>query len=146
MKLIISSIFLLTTLISPHLSAQYYTGQKVFSSKFPSEVKDYNQDTYILIENSSTDIIVAVENVISGNVIQHAYITSKDSYKFEYIPVGTYVCKYMWTDTYGKKHFEKDDSSMTFKVDEYGGYVITLTEVEYGNLSQSGISEDEFFN
>ena len=25
----------------------------------------------------------------------------------------------------------------------YGGYVITLTEVEYGNLSQSAISEDE---
>ena len=146
MKLFISSIVLLSALMSPHLSAQYYTGQKVFSSKFPSEVKDYNQDTYILIENSSTDIIVAVEDVISGHVIQHAYITSKDSYKFEYIPVGTYVCKYMWTDTYGKKHFEKDDSSMTFKVDEYGGYVITLTEVEYGNLSQSGISEDEFFN
>jgi hypothetical protein len=75
MKLIISSIFLLTTLISHHLATQYYTGQKVFSSKFPSELKE--------------------------------------------------------------------DSSMIFKVDEY---IITLTEVEYENLSQSGISEDEFFN
>ena len=52
----------------------------------------------------------------------------------------------MWTDNYGKKHYEKDNSTMTFKKDEYGGYVITLTETQFGNLTQIGISEDEFFD
>ena len=30
--------------------------------------------------------------------------------------------------------YEKDNQTMTFKVDEYGGYVISLTETIYGNL------------
>tara|TARA_B100001142_G_scaffold127925_1_gene129824 strand:- start:97 stop:540 length:444 start_codon:yes stop_codon:yes gene_type:complete len=126
--------------------SQYYTGQKVFKDKFPPETKDYNQDTYIKIENASNDIIVAVENTYTGKVIQHAYITSKDIYEFKYIPVGNYVCKYMWTDSNGKKHYEKDNSSMDFPKDQYGGYVITLTETPLGNLSQSGISESQFFD
>ena len=41
--------------------------------------------------------------------------------------------------------FEKDNSYMEFKPDEYGGYVITLQETEYGNLDQSRIDEDDFF-
>ena len=126
--------------------SQYYTGQKVFKDKFPSETKDYNQDTYIKIENASGDIIVAVENTYTGKVIQHAYITSRDTYEFKYIPVGNYVCKYMWTDSNGKKRYEKDNSSMDFLKDQYGGYVITLTETPSGNLSQSAINESEFFD
>ena len=136
----------LICLVTTNCHAQYYTGQKVFKDKFPSETKDYNQDTYIKIENASGDIIVAVENTYTGRVIQHAYITSRDTYKFKYIPVGTYVCKYMWTDSYGKKRYEKDNSTMDFLKDQYGGYVITLTETPLGNLSQSGISENEFFD
>ena len=126
--------------------AQYYTGQRVFASKFPTETKDYQQDTYVKIENSSGDIIVAIENVRTGKTIQHAYILSNDDYEFKYIPVGTYVCKYMWTDPItGRRMFEKDNSYMEFKPDEYGGYVITLQETEYGNLDQSRIDEDDFF-
>ena len=126
--------------------SQYHTGQRVFSSKFPTETKDYQQDTYVKIENSSGDIIVAIENVRTGKTIQHAYILSNDDYEFKYIPVGTYVCKYMWTDPItGRRMFEKDNSYMEFKPDEYGGYVITLQETEYGNLDQSRIDEDDFF-
>ena len=136
----------LICLATTNCNAQYYTGQKIFKDKFPSETKDYNQDTYIKIENSSGDIIVAVENTRTGRVIQHAYINSRDTYEFKYIPVGTYVCKYMWTDSYGKKRYEKDNSTMDFPKDQYGGYVITLTETPLGNLSQSGISENEFFD
>ena len=62
------------------LSSQYYTGQKVFKSKFPPEIKDSSQDTYIEIINSNTDIIVAVRNVRSDRVIQHAYIKARQSY------------------------------------------------------------------
>lgn len=136
----------LCTLSMPCLS-QYFTGERVFASRFPSEIKDYSQDTYIRIENSSDDMIVAVEDVVSGKVIQHAYILARDDYDFEYIPVGTYVCKYMWTDKLtGRRMYEKDNQTMTFKVDEYGGYVISLTETIYGNLSSQSIDEDDFFD
>jgi len=49
--------------------SQYYTGQRVFSNKFMSEIKYLNQDTYIKIENSNRDIIVAVKDLIKGRVI-----------------------------------------------------------------------------
>ena len=127
--------------------AQYHTGQRVFSSKFPTEKKDYSQDTYVKIENSSGDIIVAVEDVRLGKTIQHAYILSFDTYEFKNIPVGKYCCKYMWTDPItGKRLFQKDNSLMEFKVDEYGGYVITLESTTNGNLTQSSIDENEFFD
>ncbi len=127
--------------------SQYYTGQRVFSSKFPAETKDYDRDNYVKIENSSGDIIVAIENVRTGKTIQHAYILSMDDYQFKYIPVGSYVCKYMWTDPVtGKRMFEKDNSYMEFKPNEYGGYVITMQETVYGNLDQSRIDEEDFFN
>lgn len=35
---------------------------------------------------------------------------------------------------------------MEFKVDEYGGYVITLESTTNGNLTQSSIDENEFFD
>ena len=53
----------------------------------------------------------------------------------------------MWTDPItGRRMFEKDNSYMEFKPDEYGGYVITLQETQYGNLDQSRIDEDDFFH
>tara|TARA_B110000211_G_C13529714_1_gene314579 strand:+ start:61 stop:504 length:444 start_codon:yes stop_codon:yes gene_type:complete len=133
-------------LASTNCHAQYYTGQKVFKDKFPSETKDYNQDTYLKIENDGGDIIVAIENTRTGRVIQHAYINSRDTYKFKYLPVGSFVCKYMWTDNNGRKHFQKDNSIMNYGVDEVGGYVITLEETQFGNLSQTNINESEFFD
>jgi len=82
-----------------------------------------------------------------GKTIQHAYILSYDTYEFKNIPVGKYYCKYMWTDPVtGKRLFQKDNSLMEFKVDEYGGYVITLESTTNGNLTQSSIDENEFFD
>ena len=142
---------LLLVLMIPILgmSQNYYTGQRVYSSKFPSETKDYTQDTYLKIDNTCSgcnDIIVAIENIYQGKVIQHAYINSGDSYSFNDIPVGSYVCKYMWTDNLGRQHFEKDVATITYKTKEYGGYVITMQKTVSGNLNQVGISEDNFFD
>ena len=138
--------FFLILLISFSSFSQYYTGQRVFAEKFPQELKDYNQDTYIKVNNVKGDIIVAIEDINLNRVIQHSYILSYETYTFKNIPTGTYVAKYMWTDSNGNKRFEKDNSSMKFKKDEYGGYEITLEETVNGNLSQSSISENEFFN
>lgn len=129
-----------------YAEAQYYTGQKVFANKFPTEIIDSTKDTYIQINNSSGDIIVAVEQLSTGRVIRHVYIKSYETYKFHGIPTGTYVCKYMWTDQNGKRHFNKDDKSMKFKSNEVGGYIITMEKSVSGNLTQSGISESDFFN
>ena len=138
--------FYLILLISFSSFSQYYTGQRVFAEKFPQELKDYNQDTYIKVNNVKGDIIVAIEDINLNRVIQHSYILSYQTYTFKNIPIGTYVAKYMWTDSNGNKRFEKDNSSMKFKKNEYGGYEITLEETVNGNLSQSSISENEFFN
>ena len=138
--------FFLILLISFSSFSQYYTGQRVFAEKFPQELKDYNQDTYIKVNNVKGDIIVAIQDINLNKVIQHSYILSYQTYTFKNIPVGTYVAKYMWTDSNGNKRFEKDNSSMKFKKNEYGGYEITLEETVNGNLSQSSISENEFFN
>jgi hypothetical protein len=143
MKFILTNLVLIIFL---NISAQYYTGEKVFASKFPSESIDLNMDTYLQINNSNLDIIVAIENVLTGRVIQHAYINSDDSYKFKNIPVGKYLCKYMWTDKFGNKNFQKDDSTLEYKENEYGGYVITMEKSVSGNLTQSSISENDFFN
>ena len=35
---------------------------------------------------------------------------------------------------------------MNYGVDEVGGYVITLEETQFGNLSQTNINESEFFD
>lgn len=139
-------LFVCFLIFSSSISAQYYTGQKVFANKFLVEISDNSQDTYIQINNSDGDIIVAVEQLRSGRVIQHAYIKSYDSYKFDGMPVGAFICKYLWTDRNGNKHFNKDDKSMQFNVNEVGGYVITMEKSVSGNLTQSGISEDDFFN
>ena len=139
-------LFILALLISFSSFAQYYTGQRVFSDKFPTEVSDKSQDTYILIKNSNTDIIVAVKDLIRNKVIQHAYINAKDNYRFRNIPVGKYVCMYMWTDALGRKHYNIDDKSMEFPVNQIGGYEITMQKSVDGNLSQSSINEDDFFN
>ena len=48
-----------------YAEAQYYTGQKVFANKFPNEIIDNSRDTYIQINNSIGDIIVALEQLSS---------------------------------------------------------------------------------
>ena len=52
-------------------SQTYYTGQRVFSDRFPEEIMDYSQETYIKIKNTRGDIIVAIEDVNKRRVIQH---------------------------------------------------------------------------
>ncbi len=138
--------FTIALFVSFSTFSQYYTGQRVFSNKFPTEISDIKQDTYILIKNSNTDIIVAVKDLSRGFVIQHAYIKAQDNYKFTNIPVGKYVCMYMWTDSLGKRHFNIDDKSMDFPFNQIGGYEITMQKSVAGNLTQSSIDEDDFFN
>jgi hypothetical protein len=53
---------------------------------------------------------------------------------------------YMWTDTQGKRHYNIDDKSMDFPVNQIGGYEITMQKSVAGNLTQSAIDEDNFFN
>lgn len=128
--------------------SQYYTGQKVFQDKFPTELADKNRSSYLLVKNSNQDIVVALKDVNKDIVIQHAYIKAEENYKFKNIPLGKYVCMYMWTDSLGKRHFSIDDKYMDFPEEKtsYAYYEITMEKSVGGNLSQSSINEEDFFN
>lgn len=128
--------------------SQYYTGQKVFQDKFPTELVDINRSSYLLVKNSNQDIVVALKDVNKNIVIQHAYIKAEENYKFKNIPLGKYVCMYMWTDSFGKRHFSIDDKYMDFPEEKtsYAYYEITMEKSVGGNLSQSSINEEDFFN
>ena len=52
----------------------------------------------------------------------------------------------MYTDKLGKRHYSKDDKTLDFLADQIGGYVITMEVSSEGNLTQSDINENYFFN
>ena len=139
---------LLLLLFIPLFSfSQYFTGQRVFEDKFPVERIDKDRSSYLLIKNSDQDIIVALKDVNRDVVIQHAYIKARGNYKFKNIPIGKYVCMYMWTDRLGKRHYSIDDQYMDFpeEVTSYAYYEITMEKSIGGNLSQTSIDEEDFF-
>ena len=141
-------LFTLVLLISFTSFSQYYTGQRVFADKFPPESLDSNRSSYLLIKNSNLDIIVALKDVNNDKVIQHAYINAEDNYKFTNIPLGKYVCMYMWTDSSGNRNYSIDDKYLDFpeEISNYAYYEITMEKSVIGNLTQSSIDEQDFFN
>ena len=145
MKNLLVSFFLFICFVS---FGQYYTGQRVFVDKFPVESLDSDRSSYLLIKNSNLDIIVALKDVNKNKVIQHAYIKAEDDYKFTNIPLGKYVCMYMWTDYSGKSHYSIDDKYLDFpeEISSYAYYEITMEKSVTGNLTQSSIDESDFFN
>ena len=145
MKNLLVSFFLFISFVS---FGQYYTGQRVFVDKFPVESLDSDRSSYLLIKNSNLDIIVALKDVNKNKVIQHAYIKAEDDYKFTNIPLGKYVCMYMWTDYSGKSHYSIDDKYLDFpeEISSYAYYEITMEKSVAGNLTQSSIDESDFFN
>ena len=141
-------LFILFLFLSLNSYSQYYTGERVFADKFPPELSDSNRSSYLLIKNSNLDIIVALKDVNKDKVIQHAYINAEDNYKFTNIPLGKYVCMYMWTDSSGKRHYSIDDKYLDFpeEITNYAYFEITMEKSVIGNLTQSSIDEEDFFN
>tara|TARA_B110000444_G_scaffold15374_1_gene13231 strand:+ start:368 stop:595 length:228 start_codon:yes stop_codon:yes gene_type:complete len=55
-------LFVYFFILSISIGALYYTGQKVFANKFPIEISESSQDSYIQINCSDSDTIDAIEN------------------------------------------------------------------------------------
>jgi len=127
----------------------------------------FGGNAWILFKNSNTsDAIVCLVNAYSGKTIRNEYIRTGSHYKMESIPSGTYYLKVFygndWNPTLknvcGTKgsfetdvHFSKsEDRSDWIEVqnnyDSYSTGEITLYTVANGNMSQSPINEESFFN
>jgi len=127
----------------------------------------FSGNAWILFKNSnSSDAIVCLVNVNSGKTIRNEYIRAGSHFKMKSIPSGTYYLKVFygndWNPTLqnvcGTKgsfesdaHFSKsDDSSDWIEVENsdysYTTGEITLYTVANGNMSQSPINEQSFFN
>jgi len=127
----------------------------------------FGGNAWILFKNSNTsDAIVCLVNAYSGKTIRNEYIRTGSHYKMESIPSGTYYLKVFygndWNPTLknvcGTKgsfetdvHFSKsEDRSDWIEVqnnyDSYSTGGITLYTVANGNMSQSPINEESFFN
>lgn len=127
----------------------------------------FGGNAWLLFKNSnSSDAIVCLVSVGTGKTIRNEYIRAGSNYRMENIPSGTYYLKVFygndWNPTLenvcGTKgsfesnpHFSKsDDSSDWIEIENsdyfYSTGEITLYAVTNGNMSQSPINEQSFFN
>ena len=127
----------------------------------------FNGSAWLLFKNSnSSDAIVCLVNVNSGKTIRNEYIRAGSHFKMKSIPSGTYYLKVFygndWNPTLqnvcGTKgsfesdaHFSKSDNRSDWIEVENSDYsyttgAITLYTVANGNMSQSPINEQSFFN
>ena len=73
---LIEILFVYFFILSISISALYYNGQKVFANKFPIEISESSQHSYIKINYSDSDTTNAIEKFKSDRVIQHVYMKS----------------------------------------------------------------------
>lgn len=127
----------------------------------------FGGNAWLLFKNSnSSDAIVCLVNVTTGKTIRNEYIRAGSHYRMESIPSGTYYLKVFYGNDWnpmlynvcGTKgsfetdtHFSKSDDSSDWIEIENSEYAyttgeITLYTVANGNMSQSPINEQSFFN
>lgn len=151
--------------VSKYKGKQLSNGASPFDACFGKG--RFSGNAWILFKNSnSSDAIVCLVNVNSGKTIRNEYIRAGSHFKMKSIPSGTYYLKVFygndWNPTLqnvcGTKgsfesdtHFSKsDDRSDWIEVENsdysYTTGEITLYTVANGNMSQSPINEQSFFN
>lgn len=151
--------------VSKYKGKQLANGASPFSACFGKG--RFGGNAWLVFKNSNTsDAIVCLVNVSSGKTVRNEYIRAGSHYKMESIPSGTYYLKVFygndWNPTLqnvcGTKgsfetdvHFSKSESRSDWievqnNYDSYSTGEITLYTVANGNMSQSPISEESFFN
>lgn len=151
--------------VGKYKGKQLANGASPFSACFGKG--RFGGNAWLVFKNSNTsDAIVCLVDVSSGKTVRNEYIRAGSHYKMESIPTGTYYLKVFygndWNPTLqnvcGTKgsfetdvHFSKsEDRSDWIEVqnnyDSYTTGEITLYTVANGNMSQSPISEESFFN
>ena len=151
--------------VSKYKGKQLANGASPFSACFGNG--RFGGNAWLVFKNSNTsDAIVCLVNVSSGKTVRNEYIRAGSRYKMESIPSGTYYLKVFygndWNPTLknvcGTKgsfetdvHFSKSEGRSDWievqnNYDSYSTGEITLYTVANGNMSQSPISEESFFN
>lgn len=148
-----------------------YKGKKLSNGSSPFDAcfgkGRFSGNAWLLFKNSnSSDAIVCLVSLSSGKTIRNEYIRAGSNFKMSSIPSGTYYLKVFygndWNPTLqnvcGTKgtfetdaHFSKSEGRSDWIEVENSDYSyttgeITLYTVDNGNMSQSPINEQSFFN
>lgn len=154
-----------STGVSKYKGKQLSNGASPFNACFGKG--RFGGNAWLVFKNSNTsDAIVCLVSVNSGKTVRNEYIRAGSHYKMESIPSGTYYLKVFYGNDWnpslqnvcGTKgsfetdvHFSKSESRSDWievqnNYDSYTTGEITLYTVANGNMSQSPISEESFFN
>ena len=92
MKIYIS---LLILVVSNYVLAQRpFTGEKIFSNKFPAEQINTVSFSSLVVSNTISDDIIVTLRDGGRHYISHVYIRANEAYTFENLPVGHFVYQY----------------------------------------------------
>lgn len=92
MKIYIS---LLIFVVSNYVLAQRpFTGEKIFSNKFPAEQINTVSFSSLVVSNTISDDIIVTLRDGGRHYISHVYIRANETYTFENLPVGHFVYQY----------------------------------------------------
>lgn len=88
-------VFLFILIVSNYVFAQRpFTGEKIFSNKFPLEQINRVSFSSLTVSNTINDDIIVILRDGARHYISHVYIRAKDSFTFENLPVGHFVYQY----------------------------------------------------
>jgi hypothetical protein len=88
-------LFLFILIVGNYVFAQRpFTGEKIFSDKFPSEQINRVSFSSLTVSNTINDDIIVTLRAGERNYISHVYIRAKESFTFKNLPVGHFVYQY----------------------------------------------------
>jgi hypothetical protein len=148
-----------------------YNGASPYENYFGQSVFDYNSQCWLLFRNgNSTDVIVCLENVSTGQTIRNVYIQAGTNYTMSNLPTGVYQVKVFYGNDWNpektinngliKGAFDTDlsfsisdninDRILVKTTEDYSGITyttgeITLYKVSNGNMQQRNINSKDFF-
>ena len=88
-------IFLFVLVGGNYIFAQRpFTGDKIFSDKYPLEQINTVSFSSLTVSNTITDDVIVTLRDGGRHYISHVYIRAKESYTFKNLPVGHFVYQY----------------------------------------------------
>lgn len=138
-------------------------GYSPYDDYFGEGVYEEGTNNEFVIKNSNeSDVIVCLIDYNTGRKIRNEYIRKGSNFKMSKVPYGTYYLAWFSGNNWSpnlvmndnfvggfqtEANFSKSDNPEDLmKCDGDMRWTITLYGVENGNMNQTGITENEFFN
>lgn len=138
-------------------------GYSPYDDYFGEGVYEEGTSNEFVIKNSNeSDVIVCLIDYNTGRKIRNEYIRKGSNFKMSKVPYGTYYLAWFSGNNWSPNlvmndnfvggfqsdaSFSKSDGpSDLMECDGGSQWTITLFTVENGNMNQTGITENEFFN